>query len=113
GKGSRGATTGGDATGGASTGGAGSWGAATGGADAGGRASPSGGGAVGDPAGGPGAGQPLQPDLLETLSPQAICAWIVRQGSPGGGGYGPANARAASPRGTAGAGGTGCQTYML
>ncbi|CAI7753170.1 unnamed protein product [Closterium sp. NIES-54] len=107
GKGSRGATTGGDATGGAgsggaSTGGAGSWGAATGGADAGGPASSSGGGAVGDPAGGPGAGQPLQPDLLETLSPQAICAWIVRQGSPGGGGYGPANARAASPRGTAG-----------
>ncbi|CAI7753669.1 unnamed protein product [Closterium sp. NIES-54] len=114
----RGAKTGGDATGGAgsggaSTGGAGFWGAATGGADAGGPASPSGGGAVGDPAGGPGAGQPLQPDLLETLSPQAICAWIVRQGSPGGGGYGPASARAASPRGTAGAGGTQCQTYML
>ncbi|CAI5495704.1 unnamed protein product [Closterium sp. Naga37s-1] len=41
------------------------------------------------------------------LSPQAIRAWIVRQGSPGGGGYGPAGAGAASPGGTAGAGGTG------
>ncbi|CAI7733728.1 unnamed protein product [Closterium sp. NIES-53] len=80
--------------------------AATGGADSGGHASPSGGGAVGDPAGGPGAGQPPQPDVLETLSPQAIRAWIVRRGSPGGEGYGPGGAGAASPGGTAGAGGT-------
>ncbi|CAI7884183.1 unnamed protein product [Closterium sp. NIES-53] len=87
----------GEGSGGAVTGGAGSWGAA----------SPSGGGAVGDPAGGPGAGQPPQPDLLEMLSPQAIRAWIVRRGSPDGGGYGPASAGAASPGGTAGAGGTG------
>ncbi|CAI7738718.1 unnamed protein product [Closterium sp. NIES-54] len=63
-------------------------------------------GAVGDPAGGPGAGQPPQPDLLETLLPQAIRAWIVRRGSPGGGGYGPAGAGAASPGGIASAGGT-------
>ncbi|CAI7880144.1 unnamed protein product [Closterium sp. NIES-53] len=76
--------SGGAGSGGAMTGGAGSWGAAT---------------------GGPGAGQPPQPDLLETLSPQAIRAWIVRRGSPGGGGYGPAGAGAASPGGTAGAGG--------
>ncbi|CAI7755176.1 unnamed protein product [Closterium sp. NIES-54] len=88
-------------------GGAGSWGAATGGADFRGPAIPSGGGAVGDPAGGPGAGQPPQPDLLESLLPHAIRAWIVRRGSPGGGGYGPASAGAASPGGTAGAGGTG------
>ncbi|CAI7809078.1 unnamed protein product [Closterium sp. NIES-53] len=87
--------------------GEGSGGAATGGAGSGGPASPSGGGTVGDPAGGPGAGQPPQPDLLETLSPQAIRAWIVRQGSPSGGGYGPDGAGAASPGGTAGAGGTG------
>ncbi|CAI7875021.1 unnamed protein product [Closterium sp. NIES-53] len=86
--------------------GAGSRGAATGGADSGGVASPSGGGAVGDPAGGPGAGQTPQPNLLETLSPQAIRAWIVQRGSPGGGGYCPAGAGAASPRGT-------CQSYML
>ncbi|CAI7777171.1 unnamed protein product [Closterium sp. NIES-53] len=99
--------SGGAGSGGATTGGAGSWGAATGGADSGSPASPSGGGAVGDPAGGPGAGQPPQPDLLETLLPQAIRAWIVRRGSPGGGGYGPAGAGAASPGGTAGAGGTG------
>ncbi|CAI7776463.1 unnamed protein product, partial [Closterium sp. NIES-53] len=57
--------------------------------------------------GGPGAGQPPQPDLLETLSPQAIHAWIVWRGSPGDGGYGPAGAGAASPGGTTGAGGTG------
>ncbi|CAI7797783.1 unnamed protein product [Closterium sp. NIES-54] len=77
------------------------------GADSGGTASPSGGGAVGDPTGGPGAGQPQQPGLLETLSPQQIRAWIVRRGSPGGGGYGPSGARAASPGGTASAGGAG------
>ncbi|CAI7921258.1 unnamed protein product, partial [Closterium sp. NIES-53] len=98
--------SGGAGSGGAKTRGAGSWGAATGGADFGGPASPSGSGAMGDPVGGPGAGQPPQPDLLETLSPQAICALIVRRGCPGGGGYGPAGAGAASPRGTAGAGGT-------
>ncbi|CAI7785973.1 unnamed protein product [Closterium sp. NIES-53] len=46
---------------------------------------------------------PLQPDLLEMLLPQAIRAWIVRRGIPGGGGYGPAGA--ASPGGTADAGG--------
>ncbi|CAI7887040.1 unnamed protein product [Closterium sp. NIES-54] len=107
---SRGAEPEGEGSGGAScrgttTGGASSWGAATGGADSGGPASPSGGGAVGDPAGGPGAGQPPQPDLLETLLPQAIHAWIVRRGSPGGGGYGPVGAGAASPGGTAGTGG--------
>ncbi|CAI7860447.1 unnamed protein product, partial [Closterium sp. NIES-53] len=94
--------SGGVATGGVATGGAGS-----GGAETGGTASPSGGGAVGDPAGGPRAGQPLQLDLLETLSPQAIRAWIVRQGSLGGGGYGPAGTRAASPGGTRGATGAG------
>ncbi|CAI7735238.1 unnamed protein product [Closterium sp. NIES-53] len=54
-----------------------------------------------------GAGQPPQPDLLETLSLQAIRAWIVRRDSLGGGGYGPAGNGAASPGGTAGAGGTG------
>ncbi|CAI7832717.1 unnamed protein product [Closterium sp. NIES-54] len=84
------------------TGGEGSWGAATGGA-----AIPSGGRAVGDPARGPGAGQPQQLGLLETLLPQQIRAWIVRRGSPGGGGYGPAGAGAASPGGTDGAGGAG------
>ncbi|CAI7791140.1 unnamed protein product [Closterium sp. NIES-54] len=107
GEGYRGAATRGAGSGGAATGGAGSWCDATGGADSGGPTSPSGGGAVGDPAGGPGAGQPLQPDLLETLLPQAIRAWIVRRGSPGGGGYGLAGAGAASPGGTAGAGGIG------
>ncbi|CAI7880217.1 unnamed protein product [Closterium sp. NIES-53] len=101
----RGAATGGAGSGGAATGGAGSWGAATGGADSGGTASPFGGGAVGDPARGPGAGQPPQPDLLEMLSPQAIRASIVRRGSPGGGGYSPASAGAASPGGTRGAAG--------
>ncbi|CAI7787395.1 unnamed protein product [Closterium sp. NIES-53] len=106
GEGSGGAALGGVATGGAGSGGAGSGGAATGGADFGGAASPSGGGAVGDPAGGPGAGLPPQPDLLETLSPQAIRAWIVQRGSSGGGGYCPAGAGAAIPGGTAGAGGT-------
>ncbi|CAI7771628.1 unnamed protein product [Closterium sp. NIES-53] len=94
---------------GAETEGEGSRGAAIGGAaiesaGSGGAASPSGGGVVGDPAGGPGAGQPPQRGLLETLSPQAIRAWIVWRGSPGGGGYGPAGA---SPGGTAGAGGIG------
>ncbi|CAI7784489.1 unnamed protein product [Closterium sp. NIES-53] len=107
GAGSGGATTGGAGSWGAATGDAGSWDAATGGADSGGPVSPSGGGAVGDPTGGPGFGQPPQPDLLETLSPQAIRAWIVRRGSPSGGGYGPAGAGDASPGGTAGAGGTG------
>ncbi|CAI7905749.1 unnamed protein product [Closterium sp. NIES-54] len=97
----------GEGCGGATTGGAGSWGAATGGADSGGPVSPSGGGAMGDPAGGPGAGQPPQPDLLEMLSPQAVREWIVRRGRPGGGGYIPAGAGAASPGGTAGARGTG------
>ncbi|CAI7910223.1 unnamed protein product [Closterium sp. NIES-54] len=95
------------ATGGAATGGAGSGGVVTWGADLGGTASPSGGRAVGDPAGGLGVGQPPQPDLLETLSPQAIRAWIVRRGIPSGGGYGPAGAGASSPRGTAGVGGAG------
>ncbi|CAI7775463.1 unnamed protein product, partial [Closterium sp. NIES-53] len=91
-----GAETEGEGSGGAATGGAAIGGAATGGASIG-----------GDPAGGPGAGQPPQPDLLQTLSPQAIRAWIVRRGSPSGGGYGPAGAGAASLGGTAGAGGTG------
>ncbi|CAI7766484.1 unnamed protein product [Closterium sp. NIES-54] len=99
--------SGGAATGVAAIGGAGSWGAATGGSDSGDPTSPSGGGAVGDPAGGPGAGRPPQPDLLETLSPQAIRAWIVWRGNRGGGGYGLAGARAASPRGTDGVRGTG------
>ncbi|CAI7807024.1 unnamed protein product, partial [Closterium sp. NIES-54] len=107
-----GAETAGVEPGGAETEGEGSGGAATGvlrlgGADSGGPGSPSGGGAVGDPAGGPGARQPPQPDVLETLSPQAIRAWIVRRGSPGGGGYGPVGAGAASPGGITGAGGTG------
>ncbi|CAI7856372.1 unnamed protein product [Closterium sp. NIES-54] len=90
-----GAETEGEGFAGAVTGGADSWGAATGG-----PVSPSGGGAVGDPAGGPGVGQPLQPDLVETHSPQMIRAWIVRRGSPDGGWYGPAGAGAASPGGT-------------
>ncbi|CAI7891059.1 unnamed protein product [Closterium sp. NIES-54] len=107
-----GAKTEGEGSGGAATGGAGSGGAATGGAvsevaDPGGAASPSGGGAAGDPAGGPGAGQPSHPDLLETLSPQAIRAWIVRRGSPGGGGYDPDGSGATSPGDTAGAEGVG------
>ncbi|CAI7858821.1 unnamed protein product [Closterium sp. NIES-54] len=104
---SGGAATGGAGSGAAATRGAGSWGATTGGADFGDLASPSGGGAVGDPVGGPRAGQPPQSDLLETLSPQAICAWIVRRGSPGDRGCSPAGARAASPGGTAGDRGTG------
>ncbi|CAI7820918.1 unnamed protein product [Closterium sp. NIES-53] len=99
-----------EGSGGATTGGAGSGGTATGGADFGGAASPSGGGAVGDPSGGPGAGQPPHPDILETLSPQAIHVWIFRRGSPGGGGYGPAGAGAVSPGGTAGARGAGGAT---
>ncbi|CAI7788014.1 unnamed protein product [Closterium sp. NIES-53] len=73
----------------------------------GGAASHSDGGAVGDSAGGPGAAQAQQPGLLEMLSSRQIRAWIVRRGSPGGGGYGLAGAGAASPRGTAGAGGAG------
>ncbi|CAI7838814.1 unnamed protein product, partial [Closterium sp. NIES-53] len=95
------------ATGGVGSGGAATGGAVTGGADSGVPASPGGGGALGDPAGGPRAGQPPRPDLLETLSPQAICAWIVRRGSPGGGGYRPAGAGDSRPGGTAGAGGIG------
>ncbi|CAI7741281.1 unnamed protein product [Closterium sp. NIES-54] len=111
-----GAETAGAEPGGAEVeGGADSWGVATGGADSGGPASPSGGGAVGDPAIGPGAGQQPQPDLLETLSPQAIHAWIVRRGSPGttgaGGTGGTAGAGGAAgaggTRGAAGAGGAG------
>ncbi|CAI7881368.1 unnamed protein product [Closterium sp. NIES-54] len=82
GAGSGGAATRGAGSGGAATGVAGSWGAVTGGADSGGPASPTGGGAV-------------------------IRAWIVRRGRPGGGGYGPAGAGAASPEGAAGAGGAG------
>ncbi|CAI7733009.1 unnamed protein product [Closterium sp. NIES-54] len=101
-----GAATGGVGYGGALTGGAGSWGAMTGGADSRGTASPRGGGDVGDPAGGPGVGQPPQPDLIETLSPQAIRTWIVRRDSPGGGGYDLAGAGAVRPGGTTGAGGT-------
>ncbi|CAI7857151.1 unnamed protein product [Closterium sp. NIES-54] len=97
----------GEGSGGAGSRGAVTEGVATGGADSGGATSPSGGGVVGDPAGGPRAGQPLRPDLLETLSPQAIRAWIVGRGRPGGGGYGRAGAGATSPGGTAGAGGAG------
>ncbi|CAI7890255.1 unnamed protein product [Closterium sp. NIES-53] len=85
--------------------------AGTGGAGAGGTRGASGtGGARATTTGGTGAGQPPQTTLLETLSPQAIRAWVVRRGSPGGGGYGPAGAGATSPggtRGAAGAGGTG------
>ncbi|CAI7734752.1 unnamed protein product [Closterium sp. NIES-53] len=99
-----GAEHGGAETEGEDYGGAATGCASTGGADSGGAQSPSGGGAVGDSAGGSGAGQPPQPDLLETLLPQAICAWIVRRGSRGGGGYCPAGAGAASPGGTTGAG---------
>ncbi|CAI7924126.1 unnamed protein product [Closterium sp. NIES-53] len=98
--------SGGAATGGSATRGTNSRGVATEGADSVGVASPSGGGVVGDPAGGPGVGQPAQPDLLETLSPQAIRAWIVRRGSTACGGYDPGSAGAASPGGTTDAGGT-------
>ncbi|CAI7902011.1 unnamed protein product [Closterium sp. NIES-54] len=89
-------------SGGAATGGATTGVPASGGTDSGSTASRSGGGAVGDHAGGPGAGQPLQPDILETLLLQAICAWIVRRGSPGGGGFGPVGDGATSPGGTGG-----------
>ncbi|CAI7923836.1 unnamed protein product, partial [Closterium sp. NIES-54] len=41
------------------------------------------------------------------LSPQANRAWIIRQGIPRGGGYGPAGTGVALPGGTGGAGGTG------
>ncbi|CAI7927059.1 unnamed protein product, partial [Closterium sp. NIES-54] len=89
-----GAETEGEGSGGVATGGAGSGGAETGGADSGGAASPSGGGAVGDPIG------------------EAIRAWIVRQGSPSGGGYGPGGAGATSlgGAGAASPGGTGGAT---
>ncbi|CAI7879354.1 unnamed protein product [Closterium sp. NIES-53] len=113
GEGSRDAATGGAATGGAGSGGAatgsaGSWGAATGGADSGGPASPSGGGAVGEPAGGPGAGQPPQPDLLETLSPQAISVSPRGTACAGGtGGTAGGAGGAGGTRGAAGAGGAG------
>ncbi|CAI7732225.1 unnamed protein product [Closterium sp. NIES-53] len=120
GEGSKGAATGVAATGGAglggaAIGGAGSWGDVTEGADSGGCWSPSGGGAVGDPVGGVRVGQPPQPDLLETLSSQAIRAWIVPRGSPGGGGGtggtggagGAAGARGAEAGGTRGAGAAG------
>ncbi|CAI7888464.1 unnamed protein product [Closterium sp. NIES-53] len=92
-------------SGGAATGGATTGVPASGGTDSGSTASRSGGGAVGDHAGGPGAGQPLQPDILETLLLQAICAWIVRRGSPGGGGFGPVGDGATSPGGTGGGAG--------
>ncbi|CAI7911570.1 unnamed protein product, partial [Closterium sp. NIES-53] len=92
--------SGGAASGGAATAGAGSRGATNGGADSGGAASPSGGGAVGDPAGDRGAGQPPRPDLIETLSPQAI-----RDGGTTGGGGGAISA--GGTRGAAGAGGAG------
>ncbi|CAI7911586.1 unnamed protein product [Closterium sp. NIES-53] len=105
-----GGDTRGEGSGGAETEGEGSGGAATGGADSGGAASPSGSGAKGDPDGGPGARQPQQHGLLETLSPQQICAWIVRRGSPSDGGYGVAGSGAASLGGTAGAGGAGGTT---
>ncbi|CAI7909071.1 unnamed protein product [Closterium sp. NIES-53] len=88
GEGSGGAATGGAGSGGAATGGAAIRGAGSGGAATRGAATSSGGGAVGDPAG-------------------AIRAWIVRQGSPGGGGYGPAGTGATSPGGATGAGGAG------
>ncbi|CAI5512423.1 unnamed protein product [Closterium sp. Naga37s-1] len=111
--------------GGTETLGADSGGAETSGADSGGAASPSGGtgatrpggttggtgaatgagGARATTTGGTGAGQPPQPALLETLSPQAIRAWFVRRGSPGGGGYGTRGTAGAG--GAAGAGGTG------
>ncbi|CAI7860026.1 unnamed protein product [Closterium sp. NIES-53] len=90
-----GAETAGAEPGGAEKEGEGSEGDATGGAATGGAAT-----------GGPGAGQPPQPDLLETLSPQAIRVWIVRRGHPSGGGYGPAGAGATSLGGTMPTGGT-------
>ncbi|CAI7812842.1 unnamed protein product [Closterium sp. NIES-54] len=91
-----GAETAGAEPGGAETEGEGSGGATTGGAGSGGAMTV-----------GPGVGQPPHPNLLETLLPQTIRAWIVRRGSPGGGGYGPAGAGAANLGGTVGAGGTG------
>ncbi|CAI7914767.1 unnamed protein product [Closterium sp. NIES-54] len=96
-----GVATGGAGSGGAAIGGAGSWGAVTRGVDSGGPASPSGGGAVGDLAGGPRAGHPPQPDLLETLSLQAIRAPGGTAGAGGTGGI------AGGAGGAAGAGGTG------
>ncbi|CAI7810387.1 unnamed protein product [Closterium sp. NIES-53] len=75
------------------------------GVDSGGAVSPRDVGAEGDPAGGPGAGQPQQPGLLETLSPQQIRAWIIRRGSPGGGGYDAASTGAPISGSTSGVGG--------
>ncbi|CAI7890358.1 unnamed protein product [Closterium sp. NIES-54] len=100
------AATAGAGSGGDAIGVAGSWGAVTGGADSGGPASPSGSGAVGDPTGGPRAGQPPQPDLLETLSPQAIRT-AGAGGTVGTAGAGVAGATCLrGATGTGGAGGT-------
>ncbi|CAI7923904.1 unnamed protein product [Closterium sp. NIES-53] len=101
------AATAGAGSGGDAIGVAGSWGAVTGGADSGGPASPSGSGAVGDPTGGPRAGQPPQPDLLETLSPQAIRGTAGAGGTVGTAGAGVAGATCLrGATGTGGAGGT-------
>ncbi|CAI7889362.1 unnamed protein product [Closterium sp. NIES-53] len=82
GAGTEGTEPAGAGTEGTETLGADSGGAETSGANSGGAGSPS----RGPGAGGTGAGQPPQPALLETLSPQAIRSWVVRRGSPGGGG---------------------------
>ncbi|CAI7770377.1 unnamed protein product [Closterium sp. NIES-54] len=97
GAGPGGAETGGEGSGGAETGGAGSKGA-----DSGGAAGPSGGGAVGALAGGPGVGQQQPPSRLETLSPQQLREWIVRQGRSVVGAW-----SFTGPRGTADNGGAG------
>ncbi|CAI7877162.1 unnamed protein product [Closterium sp. NIES-54] len=91
------------ADGGGDTGGADSGGAGSGGADRN-----SGGGVVGATAGGSGGGQQQQSCRQEPLSPQQLCVWAVRWGSPGGGawGAGGAGAGGASAVG-AGAGGAG------
>ncbi|CAI7791053.1 unnamed protein product [Closterium sp. NIES-54] len=84
------------AAGGGDTGGADSRGAGSRGADR-----TSGGGVMGATAGGFGDGQQQQSRRQEPLSPQQLCMWAVRWGSPGGGAWGAGDA------GTGGAGGAG------
>ncbi|CAI7789106.1 unnamed protein product [Closterium sp. NIES-53] len=89
--------------------------AGSGGAGSGGATSPIGGRVVGTLAGDSESGRQPQPSRQEPLSPQQLCEWAVRWGSPGGGawgaGAGGAGAGGASAGGAstggAGAGGAG------